>query len=69
MDQKYSDITQNLSFVLDNTPTTLEMKVQGLVHTWFLRKKQIHDKNVNNDAHSILKRGCKELKLREYIET
>jgi hypothetical protein len=65
LDEKYSKVDQQLAFLLDNTPTDLDMATQGLANTWFLKKKQAQPKTLSFDARNVLKKAGKELKIRE----
>jgi hypothetical protein len=65
-DDRYSKIEKQLSFLLDNTATTLESVYIPLAESWFLRKKQSCSyKNLKGDPKSILKKSIKDLKLLE----
>jgi hypothetical protein len=67
-DEKYSKIIQNLSFLLDNTPTNLDPNQQQMAHFWFLKKKQKYSqRDLQTTSQSIVKQSSKDLKRNEYF--
>ncbi|KAJ3333639.1 hypothetical protein HDU91_002885 [Kappamyces sp. JEL0680] len=66
IEENHAKRPQQLAFLLDATVPSLDPKVQGLAHSWFLKKKQKHGvKNLATEAKSLLKNSIKELRLTE----